>query len=247
MTNATLAARLAALANEAPEYKDGARLIPTPDAFDTILAEIDQTVLPTTLAFTSNDATLTLVVAARRLCAVPGVVDELAPDDTAAIKAAADAIATFAEAATSPLELRDSEAPDQMGDATHRVSAAALVNAAGRVVIDPDAPFVEKVRLRLGDTAQAWVIFDGTKITDGQGPKPLREILNKAARNQVVVFQDKRRTSCPSHSEPSLTILAGSAGDGITIGLVSTTDEHLLLAMSEADIAAAVTAFQLTL
>lgn len=247
MSDGTLAARLDALANENPSFEDGARVIPAHDVFDAVLTEIDQTVLPATLQFTSGDAALSLVVAGRRLCAVINVANTLAPDDTAAITAAAEAIADFAEKASGSLLLRDSEAPDDLGDASHRVSGATLAQAAGRVVIDPNAPFLEKLRLRLGPVAQASILFDGQTISDGQGPKPLREILNKAAKAQLGAFVEKRATQCPSHGEPSLTVLAGSVGDGLAIGLASTDTEHLLMVMADEDIAAASQAFHLSI
>ncbi len=247
MSDASLAARLAALAEEQPQFENGARRIDGPDAFDAILAEIDHTVLPARLTFSAGGASLALIVAGRRLCAVPDVADVLSPDDLTAIEAAAAAIAAFSEGVDGPLLVAEGEAAEGAGDPTQRVSVNALAQAAGRVAIDPDLPLPERVQARLGAVAQAHVVMSGQTVNTSDGPSELVSMLTATAQEKLAAFVAQRRESCPSHKDPSMTIMAGAAGDGRAIGLVTTGEEHLLFVVPESGINEALRVFKLSI
>lgn len=243
MSDGALTARLRALASDAETYADGARILPAGDGFEAILEEIDATVLPAALKFDNGETLLTLHVSARML---HGIVDDptaLSPDDTGAISATAERIDAFAKAASGPLRVTYDPAPDGSADLTDRVSVAALARSIGRAMVPPDAPPLVQFRQRLGANATACITLHARQVTETEGRHELLQGLKIAMQTQLAAFLSRRAETCPSHSDPSLTLWSGALPGDTTIGFATVGDDALLFACDDSDLAAVHHAF----
>lgn len=206
MSDPTLAARLALLAEETPVHENGLRVLPGTDRFAAIIHLIDQTVIPAMLHISDGTAELTLEVAGRRLCRLPGQIETLAPDDEAALASAVTAITTFADAGDAPLKVAETLSNEADVDATQSVSIHAIASAAGRPLIDPDAPALVQLQAGLGKSLSASIIVEGGSVTQKSGDDALCETLTDGIGGMSDLMQS---------SGPELIVF--EAADGTTL------------------------------
>lgn len=267
MSANTLAAQLAALASETPRFRDGARVLwpgstltGPQDAFEALAQEIEATVLPATLRFEAGPgAYVALHVAGRRVAEVlsaSGEVPEgligapLEPEEPARVAQAAQLLARFAEAAEAEAEgqggliVRHDPPAAGQSERSNRVPVALLLQALGREAIDPDAPPCAQMRTRLGDTATAWIRLEGAHEADSGGASVDLAGLRIVLSTQLPGFLAKRREDCPSHEDPSLTLLTDVLGADQALGLAAIEAGLLLFSFATRDFVAAHKAFR---
>jgi len=224
--------RLTALAEESPKFSDGARVLKTSDALSIILDEIDATVLASQLTFHSDRGALTLLVTGRRMHKITaGASHEvlnhpLDPDDSILTQAAGQALQAFA---LDVRELRVAHNP-VAGDAnmSDRVSVQQLSNALGLVSDDPNAAPHERFVTRMEDAFTATIHLVDRGVKEMTGDRMDQTQLKIVLTSQYSAFLNKRRSTCPSHSDPSLTLLADVIEVGTTLG-VADYGEHAIL------------------
>ena len=249
MTGSTLTAYLATLVSETPQFQNGARVLDHSSARDTLFDEIDATVLPAVLTFESDTASLSLLVTGRRLNRIVSgggaEVDgkALSPDDAAMTKAAAQALADFADAAKE-LRVRSTAPEHDAADMSDRISIRALQNALGMVVDDPDAPPLERFVTRMGEAITASIHLDDRVAAQTTGPNIDVAGLKIILTTQLSAFMDARIKNCPSHSEPSLTLFADVIETGTSAGLATFDTQTLLFTCTTADLPIANDAFR---
>ena len=174
MSGSSLADLLARLAKETPAFENGARLLDASDPLAAILAEIDMTVLPARLTFTTDADTLELVVTGRRLHQILSGAPKqviglpLNPEDAELTLAAAQSLADFANGAAR-LHVSVGLPPDAGSDLSDSVSTGVILSALGLSDDDPDAPLHERFLTRLGDVGNASIVLTDRVAGDMRG------------------------------------------------------------------------------
>ena len=223
----TLSGLIEALATEQPEIVEGARVLSVrKGAAEALLDEVEATVLSASLQFQTDNATLALQVAGRRLVAIAGAegIDlpanligaALSMDVPEQLSAAGAAIAQFAGDARSLLV---TSTHMSNADVTESVSVAALRNAMGIVVDDPNASPIERFLARATGNVSAYLLVEGGEVTQTEGVPALVQSLKIALSTQLRPFLDARAANCPSHTDPSLTLCSDTieAGKGMAV------------------------------
>ena len=164
-----LTTRLALLANETPEFVDGKRVLSGGDRFAAVINLIDQTVIPAILHIDNGESVIELVVAGRRLCRIPGHVEELAASDSEAIAKASALIADFTDRGDTALLVTESAAPQSDSDRTQSVSITALAEASGRELVDKTAAPLVQFQARLGSSLTGAFLLSTDKPADQIG------------------------------------------------------------------------------
>ena len=235
----TLADRIAALATETPVHEGLARQLQIQGGpLETILDEIDQTVLGSSLLFESGGSSVTLLVVGRRLVSVEAVTGLDAPKDLLGATLSMDAgdqvaqvstlIKAFAEKAKA---LRVTSIPKTHADASDSLSMQALQSAMGLEVEDPDASPMQRFMTRIGDHAAAALQLEDGAVASTQGSIQLVQGLKIALSTQLPSFLDSRKATCPSHSDPSLTLCQDTVEPGIGMAIAVHGPEIALVAI----------------
>lgn len=220
-----LAARLALLAQETPTFEDGLRVLDGGDRFAALIHLIDQTVIPARLTVSDAEgARLVMDVAGRRLCRIPGVVDTLTPEDTAAIKTAAETLSGFADRAETALRVQETVSDGAEIDPTQSISITVLSEAAGRVMIDPGAPALDQFRARLGSALIATITLSNGAETDRSGEPEALDLLAPVVDGMAALLA----------KGSSLTILSGGAA-GVQ-GVAQDAEDVLIFALRGSDL-----------
>ncbi|MEL6466559.1 MAG: hypothetical protein AAFQ58_16455 [Pseudomonadota bacterium] len=235
MTSPTRADRLAALAEETPEFSKGARVLSMSDPLATILDEIDATVLPMALRFETEDRALAMLVSGRRLHRITeGAPDDvldtpLPVDDANLTERAARALEAFANGATD-LTVAYAAPPADV-DMSDRVSADALAAALGRDADDPDVPPVKRFLSRMRGTITAVIHLNDRVAGEMTGSAADLTGLRIILTSQLSTFVDTRANQCALHADPSLTLLADVIASGTSAGLVIFDAESILFSL----------------
>lgn len=216
-----LSARLALLASEEPEYDGDQRVIRAPDRFAALLHVIDQTVIPAVLEVTDGTSVLTLDVAGRRLSRLPGQVEDLSADNEDALAAATAALTAFADAGDGPLKLRELASDQGDADPTNSVSIGALAGAAGRPMIDPNAPPLDQFKAHLGTQLLAGLQIKAARVTDRIGDADGCKRLEAAHAGLV------------GHGGDGPALMIFSTQEGAVSGAVVSGDEAMLFAVGD--------------
>ena len=249
MSDDSLKARLAALASEQPEIENGARVLRTKGAgFETVITVIDETVLGERMVFSNGEAKMTLLVAGRRLAgleAVEGV--EVAKDVLGAgltmdnpdqVKRIAETIEAFAgDAAT----LTVATEPFADAEELESVSLNALVNASG---IDPNMTPMQRFLSKGEPIMSASILLENGAVSKTNGAIQSVQSLKIALSTQLQPFLDARKATCPSHSDPSLTLCQDTIEQGVGIAIALHGDDLALVAFKSGDLAAICAAWQ---
>ncbi len=251
-----LSRRLAALANETPEFDGRARVLSQSGAtIEQLIDEVDNTTLATALTFDSGNARLTLHVAGRRLhmiCDADGSFSDensvfgkaLAVEDEALRENAASLLQGFVSNAkllavvSEVSTLIDGDAPDSM-------SIDSLRAACGVDTIDDShLPQAERMLARVGDDLTAWIRMNGNRLESTSGNVAEISGLKIALTTQLSVFEQNRLQNCPSHSDPSITCFLDAANSGQSLGIAIFEETRLLFSIETSKIALACRAFR---
>ncbi|WP_299722468.1 hypothetical protein [uncultured Tateyamaria sp.] len=248
MTHAAFAAHLAALSSEEPTFVDGARVLDHSDALGAILNEIDAAILSTAMTFHTERGALSVLVTGRRLHMITaGAPDDvldraLDPDDGALIKSAAQTLQDFAADA---VELRVAHAPVAAHEASMsgRVSVQKLNAALGRYIDDPDASPYDRFLTRMTGDITAAIHLKNKAAQDMTGSSADLAQLKIVISTQLSAFIDARSENCPSHSDPSLTLLRDVTAPGVTLGLAIFGEQAVLFSLPTSEVAKASQSF----
>lgn len=248
MTQQTaLSQRIAALAEETPEFTGKARVLnQTGCSIELIVDEVDQTTLAAALTFDNGNARVTLHIAGRRLhmiCDVDGSVDDpsgvfgkpLAVEDAALRENAAALLQNFA--ATGNVLAVMSEASNLVdGDAPDSMSVESLRAACGiEIIEDAHLPQIERLLARSGDKISAWIRLNGNRLDSTSGSVADISGLKIALTTQLSAFEQSRRQNCASHSDPSITTFFDVSTSGQSLGIATFENETLLFAIQTVD------------
>ncbi len=251
-----LSRRIAQLANQAPEFDGKARVISKENpSIDDLIDVIDGTVLASALTFDTGAARLTLHVAGRRLHLISdadGSVEDggsvfgkpLAVEDETLRANAAEMLRMFMDGA-SVLAVVAEASRDIDGDAPDSMSVDSLRKALGVDAID-DAhlPQIERLLARVGDQMSAWILMSGNRLESTSGSVADISGLKIALTTQLSHFEQTRAKSCPSHSEPSITLFMNSANVGQCLGIATFENSKLLFSLSKGEFAPVCRAFR---
>ena len=170
----------ALLVGEAPRFDGAHRVLDTSDAYSSVIDEIDQTVVGTSLRFSSGDSSLALAVQARRVIAVSDTDDPAArplvgqvltadpQPEHALVRAAIARLAECAQTAgrlsvdTGPLE------PDLMGK-TGQLPADALAQPDARPATPRPVLAAAEIVTAFAPLAHAIAAYDHSGTTDAKG------------------------------------------------------------------------------
>lgn len=188
--NPELLARLALLADETSDYEGGLRRLTGSTPFGAMLDLIDQTVIPAVLEITNGERVFLIEVSGRRVCRLPGLIEDLTASNVETLAEAARQIADFADRAEGPLWTRELPSTTSGNDPAHSVSIRAIANAAGRPLIDPNAPPIAQFRMRLGNSVTASVIHDNDSVVERLGDADLCAKLENDLADLTVLARD---------------------------------------------------------
>lgn len=219
--NPELVARLALLVEETPEFESGLRRLGGYDPFVAILDLIDQTVIPAVLEITHGERVFLIEVSGRRICRLPGLVEELTASDPETLSDAALRIAEFADSAEKPLRVRELPSDAAHIDPAQSVSISAIAAAAGRPLIDPNMPPLGQIRARLGDAIVAAVTVEAGKVVDRSGDADLCAQLEK---------DQKSLTALAAEDAPGMVIFELDPAKPSLHGIVFVQRDALLFA-----------------
>ncbi len=257
MSDDTLHRRLAALAGDAPGFSHGAQVLETDNAVAVMLEEIDTCVLPAALIFDRGDAELHLSVSGRKLHKVVAVTGEievpedvvgaaLAPEDETRLAAVGELFTAFAENAAQ-LHLRRAAASEDSTELSNRVSVAALSRAIGlRDPSDTRTPY-ERFAEDLDAIAKACILLEDGAVKGTKGAIAGISALKIALTTQLSQFLRTRESTCPAHTDPSLTLLADVVEPGQSMGVAVLGAHIALFTYDSADMYALQRAFRLAL
>ena len=252
MSEDVLKGRLAALASETPEVENGARVLNTRiGAAEAILNAIDETVLGEQMVFSNGAARLTLLVAGRRLAGlveasgidVPdGVMGSgLSMDDPDRVGQIAEAIKAFAQGAD---KLTVTSEPMPRAEDLESVSLGALMSAIGIVPDDPSASPLERFMTRASDVVQASISLKDGAVAKTDGTIQLVQSLKISLSTQLSTFLDARKATCPSHTDPSLTLCQDTVDKGVGMAIAVHGDDLALIAFKSSDLTEICAAWQ---
>lgn len=244
----SLSDRLHALAGEAAAQEGRARILCETGATpDHILDEIDTTVLASALTFNTGDAQLTLHVAGRRLHMISGpsigldVPEDLlerpiSMEDADARARIADILHRLLEASPR-LSVTSTPSSDLDAEGGDSLSLAALQADLGLdLSLDDDhLPAIERFIARVEGQVQAYIRLSGNRLQSTQGAVSDISSLKIALTTQLSKFQMRRNSDCPSHSEPSLTLLAEVQQPGCGLGLAVHGEDTLLFSVENSN------------
>ncbi|MEO9819579.1 MAG: hypothetical protein ABJQ34_07680 [Paracoccaceae bacterium] len=246
-TGQSLSDRIAALAEETPDFEGRARVL-APADLETLLDTIDSTVLPCALTFDTGTAQLTLEVAGRRLHAVKSVggdltasdrlIDQpLSMDDEILRAATAKLLKTFLDDATTLTVSISPAAADVLDDA-ESLSVATLREDLDLGANDSALPVFERFQSRTETYMTAAIHLRDGNLVQTSGSVAHTVSLKIALTTQLAAFRDARNKVSKSHSEPSLTIFADAIESGISLCLATIGSEMLISACTTPDISA---------
>lgn len=244
-TGQSLSDRIAALAEETPEFDGKARILAAAD-LETLLETVDSTVLPCALTFNTGPAQLTLEVAGRRLHAVKAVAGELTAsdrlidqplsmDDEVLRAATAKLLKTFLEGATT-LNVSISPAAADVLDDAESLSVATLREDLDLGANDSALPVFERFQNRTESYMTASIHMRDGSLVQTSGSVAHTVSLKIALTTQLAAFRDTRNKLSKSHSEPSLTIFADAIETGTSLSLATIGSETLISACKTPDI-----------
>jgi len=170
------------------------------------------------------------------LIKIPNVAEVLSADDEESLTAAAKSIANFADTASGQLFVRELATLSDDADPAQSVSIAALATAAGRPLIDVNAPPVEQFCARLGDALVAGRTFSGPDALETLGE-------NASAFDDSLV---QLAELIENTSEPRLTLISVDDTAGPIQGVVSDKKNALAFVVSETSFEAVFTAYNLS-
>lgn len=220
-----LTARLALLANETPEFDGDRRVLSGADRFAALIHLIDQTVIPAVLEVEDEAGVLLLDVSGRRLCRLPGAVEDLTSDDAEAIAMAVGLMTAFADRGDGPLRVRERASDETDTDPAQSVSIQTLADAAGRPLINPGQPPLHQLQMRLGARLLA-----GLRVTDGAVTDTLGDADSAAPLNEAVAGLADLAGDAPS-------LLVFETTDGEIRGAALEGAEALIFAVEDVDAA----------
>ena len=238
MAEQTLSDRIAALASEDPVFVGKSRVLDvTEGATEALLDALDSTVLSSRLTFQSAASRLVLDVAGRRLVQIETASEDvkipeailgqpISMDSAEALEQLARAIYSFTGAAT---ELKVEAEPLRATARGDTVSVAALRDALGATAARKESP-MDQMLAQAGDKILAVLRLEGNTVAQTKGAIAQIETLKAAMTGQLETFLSQRATSCPSHSEPSLTLCTDSISPGVGLGLAVIAEERTLFA-----------------
>ena len=216
----------------------------TPDAqLASVVAEIDETILPRRLTFSvEGGETIYLAAANRRLQALlsptpdlPGVAasdfaDHPLPDaEEPAVKGIRDVLlAVFANGAPVAIQSSRPEGrgfPSDVGVPANILARAWGVAAAAQEEVDPDA-IVSRFISYLGEDAIAWLRIEGEDVTDQGGEAAMVETLGEHAAIFLDGYFGKFDALFPEEGGACATVIGPMSGTGaaalfVEIGEVS--------------------------
>ncbi|MEO9514904.1 MAG: hypothetical protein ABJH45_20300 [Paracoccaceae bacterium] len=246
-TGQSLSDRIAALAEETPDFDGQARVL-APADLETLLDTIDSTVLPCALTFNTGSAQLTLEIAGRRLHAIKGVEGDLkAPDrlidqplsmdDEVLRSATAKLLKTFLDDATS-LNVVISQAAADVLDDSESLSVATLREDLDLGANDSALPVFERFQNRTESYMTAAIHMRDGALVQTIGSVAHTVSLKIALTTQLPAFRDARKSVIKSHSEPSLTIFSDAIEAGVSLCVATIGSEMLISACNTHDISA---------
>ena len=231
--NPELEARLALLADETPDFDGDQRRLPGDDPFAAILNLIDETVIAAVLEITDGKTVFLIEVSGRRVCRLPGVIEDLTASDEESLSDAARRIAEFADSAEGPLRVRELASSASGIDPAQSVSIGAIAAAAGRPQIDPNMPPIAQFCARLGDALIAGITLEGDKASETLGDADLCADLEKTLADLIALTREG--------DGPSLTLYQTGADEMSVQGVAVVGSAALVFStkdMSPAKIAA---------
>ncbi len=236
-TGQTLSDRIAALAEETPDFDKKARVLPSAD-LEMLLETIDSTVLPCALTFDTGSAQLVIEVAGRRLHALKSVSGDLTAsdrlldqplsmDDEDLRAAAAKVFKTFLEDA-STLTVSASAAQADLLDDAESLSVAALRGDLDLGANDSALPVFERFLARAEPHMTAAIHLRDGSLVQTTGSVAHTVSLKIALTTQLSTFRAARSDASPSHADPSLTIFADAIEPGLSLCLATIGSETLV-------------------
>lgn len=244
MNDDSLKGRIAALASETPEVEGGARVLNARiGGFAAMVNAIDETVLGERMTFSNGAAQMTVLVAGRRVAGLEEVkgidVDKailgsgLSMDNADQVKQIAQAMQSFSEDADKLTVM--SEAMPQAED-LESVSLAALMSSIGVAPDDPTTPPMQRFMTRAADVMQASILLKDGAVSKTEGAIQLVQSLKIALSTQLPAFLDARKATCPSHTDPSLTLCHDTVDKGVGMAIAVHGDDLALLAFKTSDL-----------
>ncbi len=252
MEDKSLAARIAALAAESPLMDGEARILDMRlGGFEAVMNAIDETVLGARLTFSDGENGLTLLATGRRLAGLSAAegIDvpealigaDLTMDSPEQVKEVAQVVMSFAEGAET---LNVTAVPMPEADDMESVSLSALMNAAGLQVDDPDASAMQRFMTRIQGSYDAAVLLENGAVSKTLGAITLVQSLKIALSTQLSTFLDARQSTCPSHTDPSMTLCQDTVEKGIGMAIAIHGDELTLLAFKSTELKSICAAWQ---
>ncbi|MFK7874575.1 MAG: hypothetical protein AB8B71_02180 [Paracoccaceae bacterium] len=240
-----MTAYVSQLAGEVPSFVDGFRVLQgEPGSVDPILNEIDATVLAAILTLKTDQSSLRLHVAGRRLYMLseatgglyvdPDLLNQpLSMDDVKIHGRVVPVLKTLA-CDGGKLRVKSEPQQDHAIEAAHSLSVDVLRSLAN---IQP--AYVARENLTAGELflAQArahvssGIVLNQSRISESFGTVEDIASLKTMLKTQVAAFDAKRTTKCPSHREPSLTFWMDALQQGSSVVLATFDDMRLLCAV----------------
>lgn len=247
----TLAARIAALAEEQPAHIGRARVLDLRRGVtEALLDEIDATVLAATLLFETETKSLRLKVAGRRLLSVvegDDVADAalagqaLGSPNAEHVQFVAGVLSDFTSEARS---LRVTSTPERAEAGGDSISVEALEAAMGLETDAPDASISERFLKRAEGHIKALLHLDDGTVTATKGAIAQVQSLKIALTTQLSPYLEAREANCPSHTDPSIIFCQDTISEGVGLAVGVIGSEVLLLAYQSGNMTALATAWR---